>query len=657
MTLADAQGDDLPLAYVNPAFERMTGYGAAEALGRNARFLQGPGTDPAAVARLKRSVASGDGADALLLNHRRDGSRFWNHLRVSPVRDGTGRLAYFVGVQSDITQRVEAEHSLRVSEERYRAAVESAEQLAAEQAALRRVATAVAEEQSPEAVFALAAKEATDLLDADATNIGRVVGSQGVEVMGAWSVEPAAWPVGAVMQTRPDGEFDRLRTTGTAYRIDRFAEGDQSPLTSGGHRSAVFAPILVDGRFWGGLAVRSRREAAFSMSAEQQLTRFASLLGMVVSSINARSKLLRMATTDPLTGLVNHRAMHQRLREEVHRALRHQRPLALVLIDVDDFRGVNETGGHQHGDDTLREVARRMSREVRVEDCLARVGGDEFALVLPETNRLEAYAVAEKVRQRVAETPILGHARVTVSAGVCDLDYAQDASSLYRLADGALYWAKRHGRDMGFVYDPSTVHELSANERADQLQRSQAMLGIRALARAIDAKDHSTREHSARVAELAARLGRHLGWSDDRLALLTEAALIHDVGKIGVPDHVLLKPGTLNAEEYATVKEHAELGASIVEDVLTGEQVGWVRHHHERPDGHGYPDGIAAEAIPDGAAILAVADAFDVMTCDRPYSAARSAEEALAECDDLRGRQFAPFAVDALAQVHAAPAR
>jgi diguanylate cyclase (GGDEF)-like protein len=378
---------------------------------------------------------------------------------------------------------------------------------------------------------------------------------------------------------------------------------------------------------------------------------------MVVANLNARSKLLRMATTDPLTGLVNHRAIHQRLREEVHRALRHRRPLALVLIDVDAFRAVNEGGGHQHGDDTLREVARRMAREVRVEDCLGRVGGDEFALVLPETNRVEAFAVAEKVRQRVAATPILSHSRVTVSAGVCDLDYAQDAAGLYRLADGALYWAKRHGRDMSFVYDPSTVHELSAQERADHLQRSQAMLGIRALARAIDAKDHSTREHSARVAELAALLGRHLGWADERLALLTEAALVHDVGKIGVPDSVLLKPGTLAEDEYEVVKQHAALGASIVEDVLTGEQVAWVRHHHERPDGAGYPDGLAAERIPEGAAILAVADAFDVMTSDRPYSAARSPGAALAECRQCSGRQFVPFAVEALAQIHQAPAR
>jgi diguanylate cyclase (GGDEF)-like protein len=459
------------------------------------------------------------------------------------------------------------------------------------------------------------------------------------------------------MQTAADGPFERLRRTITAYRIERFPDDDSNPLSVGGYRSAVFAPILVDGRFWGGVAVRSKREAAFSMAAEQQLTRFSSLLGMVVASLNARSKLLHMATTDPLTGLVNHRAVHQRLREEVHRALRHRRPLGLVLIDVDGFRAVNDSGGHQHGDDTLREVARRMSLEVRVEDCLARVGGDEFALVLPETNRIEAYAVAEKVRQRVAATPILGHARVTVSAGVCDLDYAQDADSLYRLADGALYWAKRHGRDMSFVYDPSTVHELSAQERADQLQRSQAMLGIRALARAIDAKDHSTREHSARVAELAARLGRHLGWSDERLALLTEAALVHDVGKIGVPDHILLKPDTLTDEEYAVVMQHAVLGASIVEDVLTGEQVHWVRHHHERPDGAGYPDGLVDAEIPEGASILAVADAFDVMTCDRPYSAARSAREALDECLELRGRQFAPFAVDALAQVHEAAAR
>jgi len=156
------------------------------------------------------------------------------------------------------------------------------------------------------------------------------------------------------------------------------------------------------------------------------------------------------------------------------------------------------------------------------------------------------------------------------------------------------------------------------------------------------------------VATLACEIARRLQWSDDRVALLEDAALVHDVGKIGVPDAVLLKPGRLTDDEYDHIKRHAELGAQMVEDLLLPEQVAWIRAHHERPDGRGYPAGLTAAAIPDGAAVLAVADAFDVMTATRIYSAARTREDALAECERLVGAQFAAEPVAALAALCAA---
>jgi HD-GYP domain-containing protein (c-di-GMP phosphodiesterase class II) len=239
--------------------------------------------------------------------------------------------------------------------------------------------------------------------------------------------------------------------------------------------------------------------------------------------------------------------------------------------------------------------------------------------------------------------------RVRISAGICELERAGDAETLMRLADGALYWSKEHGRNVTAVYDPETVHELSATQRLDRLQRSQTIAGIHALARAIDAKDPSTREHSERVAALAARLAQLRGWGAERVALLHEAALVHDVGKIGIPDVVLLKPGRLDAAEYEQVKQHAGLGARIVADVLDAEQVAWIRSHHERPDGRGYPDALTGDAIPEGAALLAVADCFDVMTVARPYSQPMSEADALAECRSLVGAQFTSAAVAALA--------
>jgi putative nucleotidyltransferase with HDIG domain len=242
--------------------------------------------------------------------------------------------------------------------------------------------------------------------------------------------------------------------------------------------------------------------------------------------------------------------------------------------------------------------------------------------------------------------------RVTVSAGICDTSETGDAAELIALADGALYWSKAHGRNQCWVYDRGVISELSAQQRAERLERSRALVGLRALARAIDAKDPATSEHSERVADLAAKLARVSGWAPERALLLSEAALVHDVGKIGVPDAVLRKIGPLTDAEYDEVKTHAELSARIVEDVLLPEQVEWIRTHHERPDGNGYPRGLAAHVIPEGSSLLAAADAWDVMTVSRPYSIPKSPHAALTECIELTGIQFTATAVAALKALH-----
>ncbi|MCW2983546.1 MAG: diguanylate cyclase, partial [Conexibacter sp.] len=279
-------------------------------------------------------------------------------------------------------------------------------------------------------------------------------------------------------------------------------------------------------------------------------------------------------------------------------------------------------------------------------------GGDEFAVLLPEAAAGDAAAALERARRTIERAPFAGGAHVTISAGVCDVVHAGDAEQLSRFADGALYWSKEHGRNRVSAYDPTTIHELSAEERIGALQRSQALTGIRALARAIDARDASTREHSERVAKLTARLAEERGWPADRVALLHEAALVHDVGKIGIPDAILLKPSRLTREEYEVIKGHAELSARMVEEILGDEQVEWILSHHERPDGGGYPRGLRGAELSEGAGLLAAADAFDVMVSARPYSPGRSLDSALTEVHALAGEQFTFEAVAALEGVY-----
>jgi len=197
----------------------------------------------------------------------------------------------------------------------------------------------------------------------------------------------------------------------------------------------------------------------------------------------------------------------------------------------------------------------------------------------------------------------------------------------------------------------STSAEFERLNIESRRNQHKAIAGLRALARAIDAKDPTTRQHSDRVATLAADIARRLGWSEDQIGLLHEAALLHDVGKIGIPDSILLKPGRLTPDEYARVKEHAALGATIVEGLLNDDQVNWIRWHHERPDGHGYPDALTDEAIPEGAAIIALADTWDVMTISRPYSPPLPVCDARKECRQLAGKQFRATLVDVLIDI------
>jgi diguanylate cyclase (GGDEF)-like protein len=327
---------------------------------------------------------------------------------------------------------------------------------------------------------------------------------------------------------------------------------------------------------------------------------------------------------------------------------RRRRPLSLARLDIDRFKAVNDTAGHDTGDHVLIAIVERLLSFTRADDTLARIGGDEFALILPACRREDAFAVVERARDAIAGAPVTSGYRLTISAGICDRRCAGDADELYELAGSALSRSKLHGGDATCVYEPGVDASGALHGLPSRLERAEALRGIRALARAVDAKDPATQRHSERVAMLARRLAEQLGWPPQRVMLLDEAALVHDVGKLGVPDAVLLKRGRLDAAEYEVVKRHAALSAEIVGDVLTPEQVAWIRGHHERPDGAGYPDRLSGDQIPDGAAILALADAFDVMTSERPYSTPRDRAQALEECRSLVERQFAPEPVRAL---------
>lgn len=371
------------------------------------------------------------------------------------------------------------------------------------------------------------------------------------------------------------------------------------------------------------------------------------LMGLVLlrSSLLAleHSTLFHRSITDPLTGLYNHRYFHDLLREELDAARSFGEALSLVMIDLDDFGDYNSLYGHQEGDRLLASTAEKLVEMSERTHPVSRIGGDEFALLMPRTQALEAHLFAQRLVDHlgieIGEVP----GKVTISAGVATFpDDAMDTGTLFRHADCAMLYAKERGKNRAAMFEEGRVPDKAGRERVEHLARQSRLSSVRALAAAVDARDPATQNHSAHVATLAVRLGSLLGLDEERLRLLQLAALMHDVGKIGIPDAILAKPGPLDPDEYLRVQDHVVLGQRILSSTDLPEILPWVRHHHERWDGSGYPDGLAGEDIPLESRILHVCDAYDAMVSDRPYRAACTVEYARTEISRNAGTQFDP---------------
>ncbi|HWH15004.1 MAG TPA: PAS domain S-box protein, partial [Miltoncostaeaceae bacterium] len=532
--------------------------------------------DRAGVAANLAQMAEGEGySEAMTYRAARpDGSSVWLDSNLRAVYDETGRLQRIIAITRDATARVAAEREASARADR-------SDREAAEQAALRRVAIAVATENDASAAFGMVADEVPRLLDADVGHVLRAEDDGTLAVIASGGA--AVLQDGDVIAPAPESALARMMATGRTARAADPSLGEAHD--AGAPASTVAAPVRVEGRLWGAVVALGRRGRVVPPGAEARLERFAELVSVAISAAETRAALAAQALTDPLTGLANHRAFHERLREEVSRARRYERPLSLAVIDIDHFKRLNDLHGHQAGDRVLAAIATRLNRTARTAELVARVGGEEFAWILPECDADAAALAVERARAAVGSEPLWAGERVTVSAGVCSLTVARDAGELYRLADSALYWAKANGRDAVCVYSREMDEALSVVERAQRMERTQTLVALRSLARAVDAKDSTTKAHSDRVAAFSHAVALALGWSPERAIELREAGLLHDVGKIGVPDAVLLKPGPLDEEEREAVRRHAALGAGITSDALSPEQCLWIRHHHEHWDG------------------------------------------------------------------------
>jgi diguanylate cyclase (GGDEF)-like protein len=373
----------------------------------------------------------------------------------------------------------------------------------------------------------------------------------------------------------------------------------------------------------------------------------------------ANAHLQALSTTDPLTGLPNHRTLHRAVDQELERARRYSRPCSLLVLDVDHFKALNDTYGHPAGDAALREFSQVVRRTLRGIDLVGRWGGEEFLAVLPETDGPLALETAERVRDAVAghTFPAGGGSHVTCSIGVATYPSdGADRAELVAAADRALYAAKRLGRNQVRAAADPAVPMLSVADQSATSREESALLGtVEALAALVEARDHYSGQHTHAVALLTLRLALALGLDAAQARMVSLAGRLHDVGKVAIPDAVLQKAGRLSAEEWALMRTHPVVGAELVGHVpaLRGAAT-LIRTHHEHWDGAGYPAGLAGEAIPLGARIIAVAQAYEAMTSERPYRPAGAPTWALAELRRCAGTQFDPTVVTALGQVLAA---
>jgi diguanylate cyclase (GGDEF)-like protein len=361
----------------------------------------------------------------------------------------------------------------------------------------------------------------------------------------------------------------------------------------------------------------------------------------------AALKAMRLALTDPLTGLGNHRHFHERLQRELAQADQDGKSLSLCLVDIDDFKHINDTYGHPVGDRVLGQVAARL----RQGGESFRLGGDEFAVLLPGLDARDAVSVARSVVERVGAAQLEHVGSLTVSAGVATFpQQGVGRDELIRLADSALYWAKEDGKNRARAYEPAYVELKELQQLADGADRAARYRAAASLAKAVDERDVYTGRHSERVGELAARIARRLGLDEPEVELTRLAASLHDLGKLAIPEEILRKPGELNDSERLVLQRHPQIGFRMLESLGVEPVAEWVLHHHERWDGDGYPDRLRAEEIPLGARIIFVADAYDAMTSERVYREPFSAREALDELERCSGSQFDPVVVDAFSE-------
>lgn len=483
-----------------------------------------------------------------------------------------------------------------------------------------------------------------------------------------------------------EGLIGQVARTGEIAIVRQVNSTSLRPVLPGS-ASGIALPVTCAENLLGVLYVESSEPLEFTDEEIQLLRTLADLFAGALHNAKNFQKAQEQAITDGLTGVKTHRFLMEELTREWKRSTRSSRPFSLVLMDLDRFKFVNDFYGHLEGDVVLQRVGLILEQNCRGSDIVARYGGDEFVILMQETNVEQALQISGKLRSWVASDPLLRDKNITASFGIaCFPVHASTPQELLQVADASMYLAKHQGgnavlegkgrvqgdasdwkRDVleaylgvmlhrQFTTGPAAFEEIrqkirqfsqSLNDRGQStsFERLPAVVAdeMSSLAYAVDAKDQYTQGHSKKVATYAALIAQAAGLKPIEVQEVKLGALLHDVGKVGIPEDILNKAGPLDAAEWDTMKSHTVLGWELLEPLLPLRNVReMVKHHHEFFDGSGYPDQLEKDRIPLGARIIAVADAYDTITSPRVYKKARGAEAALAEIERCAGAQFDP---------------
>ena len=416
-----------------------------------------------------------------------------------------------------------------------------------------------------------------------------------------------------------------------------------------GIRSIIYLPMVVKNEVVGSLVIASRTPHAYNLGQVRLLERLAAQIAVAVENSRLYSKAEQRARVDELTGLFNRRHFDESVKLEIDRHARYRSMMSLILLDLDFFKAYNDSMGHKAGDKVLELIGQIVNKALRSTDLAFRYGGDEFAIILPQSATNDAFIVAERVRGRIAAEMTKKNIKISASLGLASWpNDGVTSDELVNAADRALYYAKETGGNRTCVVSkmlPSLTEAASTNKPTTE---NEVLSIIHTLAATIEARDPYTYGHSRKVSSYAVSLAEAIGLPSEKVAIVSTAALLHDIGKIGVPDEVLFKVDKLEPEAWQLIHAHPKLSTTIVGHVVSLVScLPAILHHHERWDGGGYPAGLRGDEIPIEARVLAIADAFDAMTSSRPYRNKLSYKKVLQELKRCSGAQFDPKLVDA----------